>query len=64
MRDASKRKLKCKLMAGASMVKCTKKWSGILNHNVFGQMPKSSSKVLFELDFFMATFIIVLGIQI
>ena len=51
-------------MAGASMVKCTKKWSGILNHNVFGQMPKSSSKVLFELDFFMATFIIVLGIQI
>ena len=35
------------------------------NHKVFGQAPKSSSKVLFKLGiFFMATFIVVLDTQI
>ena len=40
-------------MADASMVKCAKKENAPIysNHNFFGQTPKSSSKVLFELDF-------------
>ena len=45
-----------------AMSKIREKCSSILNHNFFGQMPKTNSKVLFELNFFlMAPSIIVLG---
>ena len=37
---------------GARMVKCTEKCSGILETLDFGQMPKNSRKVLFELEVF------------
>lgn len=48
-----------------AMSKIREKCSSILNHNFFGQMcqmPKTNSKVLFELNFFlMAPSIIVLS---
>ena len=44
------------------MVKWTKKCTNILNFfSKNGQMPKSSSKILFTLEFFMVSSIVVLS---